>query len=170
MSKKTLYEGMKEDLLTVTYLKENGETERVRHVALWRNQIAREKLEIPFQYPAIFIEFLPTNYMEHSSQTYQSVELMVRLHLCFQSKKNEDLDIFTFAQEVYTKMQLKQYGYFGVLKRRYEEQDFDHTNIQDFIQDYAVGQGKDFGADARPTTEATIENIIITPEITNDLE
>jgi hypothetical protein len=165
MSKITLYNGIKADLLTVNYLKSNGTYEYVKTVALWRNQIEKENVEIPFLYPAVFIEFLSSNYMESSSKTYQELTLTVRLHICYESYLTEDLDLLNLTQEVYSKMQLKQYGFFGVMKRRNEEQDFDHNNVQDFKQDYEVSQAKDYGADKRPSTLATINDIVIIPDI-----
>lgn len=161
MSKVTLYEGIKAHLEEITAIKT---------VALWRNQIERENVEIPFLYPAVFIEFLTSDYMESSSKVYQTLNMTVRLHICFESYDTEDLTILDLTQQVYEKMQLKQYGYFGAMKRRNEEQNFDHDNVQDFIQDYDCGQAKDFGADARPSTEATIDTIVITPEIETPLE
>lgn len=165
MSKITLYEGIVTALTGLSYTKADGTTDRLKTVALWRNQIQREPEEIPFLYPAVFIEFLPTNYMEGSSQAHQSVNMTVRLHICFESYKTEDLDILLLTQEVYSAIQLKQWGYWGKMKRRNEEQDFDHPNIQDFIQDYDCGQGKDYGADKRPSIEGTIDAINITTEI-----
>lgn len=160
MSKVTLYEGIKAHLEEITAIKT---------VALWRNQIERENVEIPFLYPAVFIEFLTSDYMESSSKAYQTLNLTVRLHICFESYETEDLTILDLTQQVYEKMQLKQYGTFGAMKRRNEEQNFDHDNVQDFIQDYDIGQAKDFGADARPSTNATIDTIVITPEIETPL-
>lgn len=169
MSKIDLYEGIKADLTDLTYIKEDGSTGRVQTVALWRNQPGNYDKENPFLYDAIFIEFLTSNFMESSSKVYQTVDMTVRLHICFNSFKTEDLDVLRLTEAVYMKMQQKQYSYWGVMKRRNEEQNFDHGDIQDFMQDYDCGKGKDYGADQRPNTPATIDNIIITPEITNDL-
>lgn len=165
MSKITLYNGIKTALTGLSYTKADNSTEYLKTIALWRNQIQRESEEISFLYPAVFIEFLPTNYMEGSSQAHQSVNMTVRLHICFETYKTEDLDILNLTQEVYSAIQLKQWGYWGKMKRRNEEQDFDHSNVQDFIQDYDCGQGKDFGADKRPSTEGTIDTINITKVI-----
>lgn len=165
MSKITLYNGIKTALNGLGYDKADGTTDTLKTVALWRNQIQRENVEIPFLYPAVFIEFLPTGYMEGSSQAHQSVNMTVRLHVCFETYKTEDLDILLLTQAVYSAIQLKQWGLWGKMKRRNEEQDFDHSNIQDFMQDYDCGQGKDYGADKRPSTEGTINTIDITTEI-----
>lgn len=160
MSKVTLYEGIKAHL---------EEIADIKTVALWRNQLERENIEIPFLYPAVFIEFLTSDYMESSSKAFQTLNMTVRLHICFESYETEDLTILDLTQQVYSKLQLKQYGYWGVMKRRNEEQNFDHDNVQDFIQDYDCGQCKDFGADARPSVNATIDTIIITPDIETPL-
>lgn len=165
MSKIDLYNGIKTALTDLDYTKADGSTDRIKTIALWRNQIEREPTEIPFLYPAVFIEFMPSNYMESSSKAYQSLNMLVRLHICFESYKTEDLDLLKLTQSVYSILQGKQYGYFGVMKRRNEEQNFDHNNVQDFFQDYDCGQGKDYGADSRPTTEATINEIDITTTI-----
>jgi hypothetical protein len=173
MSKIDLYEGIKADLEGLTYTKGDSTVGQVQTVALWRNQIEREPEEIPFLYPAIFIEFLTSNYMESSSKAYQSLELTVRLHICFESYKDEDLDVLRLTQAVYSAMQLKNYagttGFFAAMKRRNEEQNFDHPNVQDFIQDYSVGTAKDFYKDQRPTVDATVNTLTITPEVVTEI-
>jgi hypothetical protein len=170
MSKITLYEGIKTSLTGLSYTKADNTTDSVQHVALWRNNLEREKVEIPFNFPAVFIEFLTSNYMEGSSKAHQSVNMTVRLHICFKSSKTEDLDILLLTQQIYSTLQLKQYGFWGVLKRRNEEQNFDHDNVQDFMQDYDAGQCKDYGADVRPSTPATITDIDLTVVIDPELE
>lgn len=128
MSKLILYNGLKPDLETITGIK---------HVALWNNQIERENEEYPFLYPAIFIEFLPSNYMTKGrAASSQQYDLTVRLRICFESYKNEDTDILTIADTVWQSVHKKQYGVFGELIRTNEEQDFDHPNVQQYIQDY----------------------------------
>ena len=159
--KETIYNGIKLDLTDLSFTKTDNSTERIKTVALWRNQIERENTEIPFLYPAVFIEFLTSNYMESSSKVYQMLDMTVRLHICFETYKTEDLDVLNLTQAVYSKMQLAQYGTSGAMKRRNEEQNFDHSNIQDFIQDYDIGKAHDYAADARNTTEATVTDATI---------
>lgn len=128
MSKLTLYNGIKADLEAITGIK---------HVALWRNQLERENEEQPFLYPAIFIELLPSNYQDKGNKALsQQYDLTVRLHICFESYEDEDTTILTLVDSVWQTMHRKQYGTFGNLLRRNEEQNFDHSNIQDYIQDY----------------------------------
>jgi len=130
MSKLTLYNGIKADLEAITGIK---------HVALWRNQLERENEEQPFLYPAIFVEFLPSNYQDKGNKAQsQQYDLTVRLHICFESYEDEDTTILTLVDSVWQTVHKKQYGVFGQLLRRNEEQNFDHSNIQDYIQDYAT--------------------------------
>lgn len=130
MSQLTLYTGLKADLTAIS---------GVKYVALWNNQLERENVEQPFLYPAIFIEFLPSNFRDKGNKaSSQEYDLTVRLHICFESYKDEDTDILTLKQNVWQTVHRKQYGVFGNLMRRNEEQNFDHPNIQDYIQDYAT--------------------------------
>jgi len=130
MSQLTLYNGLKTDLTAISGIK---------YVALWNNQLERESEEQPFLYPAIFIEFLPSNFRDKGNRaSSQEYDLTVRLHICFESYKDEDTDILTLKQNVWQTVHRKQYGVFGNLLRRNEEQNFDHPNIQDYIQDYAT--------------------------------
>lgn len=163
MSKSVIYAGLKPVLESVTTAKANGDIMTIKYVGLWRNNLERETEENPTQYPAIFVEFLPSNYTD-LSKGLQSYDLTVRLHICFESYKDEDLDILTLADAVFAAVQYKQYGSSGKMKRRNEEQNFDHTNIQDYIQDYSCGNVIDYGADNRPSKESTITTIDATVE------
>jgi len=149
MSKLTLYNSLKTDLQTITGIK---------HVDLWRNQLANEDKENPFLYPAIFIQFMPHPFREKGKAgSTQEYDLIVRLHICFESYKDTDTDILTLTDDVFQKVHTKQYGDFNKLLRRNEEQDFDHDNVQDYIQDYST-----LGHDtlASNTTTATLSPVI----------
>jgi hypothetical protein len=161
MIKVELYNGIKQDLEGLTYVKGNGQTGRIHRVSLWRNNLANEKDEIADKLPSAYIEFTPSQYMEGSSKVYQTVDMSVKIHVLFESKKTEDLDILYLMDAIFSQMQLKQYGAFGVMKRRSEDQNFDHDNVQDYIQEYLVSQGKDYGSDRRPTGEAQVDDLNI---------
>lgn len=153
MSKLTLYNSLKTDLEAI-----NG----VKKVFLWNNQLERESEENPFLYPSIGVEFLPSNYRDKgklaSSQEY---DLTVRLHILFESYLDEDTSILTLTDSVWQKVHTKQYGVFGKLLRRNEEQNFDHPNVQDYIQDYATLGNDNLTTDTTTTT--------LTPVITADI-
>jgi hypothetical protein len=153
LSKKLLYTGLKADLLTVATTKANGDSMFFKTVELWRNNLERENEEQPFLYPACFIEFLPSTYKE-LTLGIQQYDMIVRLHICFESYLDEDIDILELVEATFSKVQEKQYEYFGKLLRREETQNFDHPNVQDYMQDY-VTLGKDYRADKRPMTPAS---------------
>lgn len=149
MSKLTLYNSLKTDLEAITGIK---------HVALWRNNLERENVENPFLAPAIFVEFLPSNYRDKGKLAVsQEYDLTVRLRIVFESYKDEDTDILTLTDSVWQTVHNSQYGTFGKLLRRNEEQDFDHDNVQVYIQDYAT-LGND--NQTQDTTTATLTPII----------
>jgi hypothetical protein len=130
MSKLTLYNSLKTDLGAITGIK---------HVALWNNQLERENEENPFLYPAIFIELLPSTFRDKGKQAVsQEYDMTVRLHVCFESYLDEDTTILTLLDSVWQTVHNKQYSTFGKLLRRNEEQNYDHPNVQIYIQDYAT--------------------------------
>jgi hypothetical protein len=153
MSKLTLYNSLKSDLTAISGIKK---------VFLWNNQLERENEEQPFLYPAIGIEFLPSNYMDKGKLAVsQQYDLTVRLHILFESYLDEDATILTLADNVWQTVHNKQYGTFGKLLRRNEEQNFDHPNVQDYIQDYAT-----LGNDNQ-TQNTTLETL--TPNLTTEI-
>lgn len=172
MTKRELYLAIKNDLINLTYEKSTGVTETVSdtNIAIWRNQVGNAG-SYTGSYPAIFVEFLNTQYSESNSKVYQSYDLVLRLHLCRTTTDNETdtLANFNFADAVFKNLQLKQYGDFAPMKRRAESVAFSYDTVQNYIQDYLVGQAKDYGADKRLTTDFTIENVVINKEITNDI-
>jgi uncharacterized protein (DUF2225 family) len=153
MSKLTLYNSLKTDLTAISGIKK---------VFLWNNQLERESEENAFLYPAIGIEFLPSNYTDKGKLAVsQQYDLTVRLHILFESYKDEDTSILTLTDTVWQTVHNKQYGTFGKLLRRNEEQNFDHPNVQDYIQDYAT-----LGNDNQ-TQNTTLETL--TPNLTTEI-
>jgi hypothetical protein len=59
-------------------------------------------------------------------------------------------------------MHYNQYGNWTKLVRRTEEQNFDHPNVQDYMQTYTT-RGRDYDVDSKPTTPATA-----TPSLTTN--
>lgn len=171
MSKKALYEGLRTDLLTVTANRATalaGTTVmQFKTVRMYRNELLREKTENNFPLlPACMIEFLPSNYSEMSNQA-QSYDMTVRLHILFESYKDEDTDVYALVDATYAKIQGNAYGNstvaFGKMKRRNEEQNFDHDNVQDYIQDYDCGKVMDYTAQNIQT--APFDGVELTPVI-----
>jgi uncharacterized protein involved in tolerance to divalent cations len=149
MSKLTLYNSLKTDLEAISGIKK---------VFLWNNQLERENVINPILFPSIGIEFLPSTYRDKgklaSSQEY---DLTVRLHILFESYLDEDTSILTLTDSVWQTVHTARYGTFGKLLRRNEEQNFDHPNVQDYIQDYATLGNDNLTTD---TTTATLAPVI----------
>ena len=160
-----LYEGLVTLLGTVAVprIDTTKEVMRFKTIRLWRNDLAKEKIEIPFLCPACLIELLPSNYME-LGDGLQSYDLTVRLHILFESYKDQDLDVLNLVDGTYRKVQGKQFGYLAKMKRRNEEQNFDHDNVQDYIQDYDCGRAKDYPTET--LVPATITEVVVIPDIT----
>lgn len=153
MSKLTLYNSLKTDLGAITGIK---------HVALWNNQLERENEENPFLYPAIFIEFMASNYRDKGKLAVsQEYDMNVRLHICFESYLDEDTTILDLTDSVWQTVHSKQCGTFGKLLRRNEEQNFDHPNVQIYIQDYAT-----LGNDNKTTNTTTAT---LTPVLSGEI-
>ncbi len=149
MSKLTFYTSLKADLLTV---------EGVKYVGLWRNNLVREKEEIPNLFPAIYVELLQHSFVDLGNKAQvQNYDMTVRLHICFESYKDEDTAVLTLVDAVWQKMHKKQYGTFGELLRRNEEQNFDHDNVQDYTQDYTT-KGRD-------VKTSTMVDVLVDPVI-----
>lgn len=162
VQKQILYTGVKGLLEAVQVNDQQGRVMRFSVVELWRNNLVREPEDQPFKRRAAFIEFLPSNYMELSNGL-QSYDMTMRVHLIFESYKDEDTDVWILADAAYRALQGKQFGYFGKIKRREEIEDFDHDNVQDYTIDFDCGKAIEYPS--APTT-VEIEGIEITPDIT----
>lgn len=159
MSKVVLYSGLKARLLAVT---------GVNYVGLWNNQPKHEKEEHPLILPAVYIEFLPSNYQDFL-QGVQKYDMVVRLHICFTTLKDVDTDIWTLQRDIAIAMRYAQYSYFNKLSLVSKEQNFDHDNVQDYTQDYKTS-GKDYVSDKRPAIDVNItieENVELVDSLTD---
>jgi hypothetical protein len=146
-----LYNAIKTRLEAITDLK---------YVALWNNQFEREEENVSFNYPCAFIEFTDINYVDDLNLR-QRCNMFVNIHIGFESYKTEDTSILTLKQTINAALHGKSLEDQTRMLRRFEMQNFDHTNIQEYIIGYSVS-GLDTSAMNLPTTEATIDTIDIT--------
>ena len=72
--------------------------------------------------------------------------MIVNFHLGFESYKTEDVDILQLKQDLHLVVHTFQSDYNTKLLRRGEVQNFDHTNIQEYILSYETS-GKDYFED-----------------------
>ena len=146
---------MEKDLYTA--LRSHIETQlgdRIKYVRLFNNQFIRSNGAKPdqqgFRYPCVFIEFRDPTFSD-LSQGVQAFDTVIRLHLGFESYKDEDIEVLQLKQDLYKAVQLFQQDYHSKLTRITQSQDFNHNNIQIYTTDYKV-HGKDYTATPNYTT------------------
>ena len=153
-----LYNALKTRLEAITALK---------YVALWNNQFEREDVNVSFNYPCAFIEFTDISYVD-DLQLRQRCSMTVNIHVGFESYKTEDTSILTLKQTINKALHGKSLPNITKMLRRSETQNFDHTNIQEYIIGYEI-TGLDVESLDLPTTEAQIDtlDLNVDPQIIN---
>lgn len=160
MGKAAFFTALKTDLLTVSYTKEDSTTDNIKFVSIYKN--VDERKDNPNLMPAVLIEFMPHDFRELTNAV-QDYDLQVRLHVEFESYKDEDIDVLNCVEAVYVKVAHKQYAGFSKMIRISEETDNEMTNKQVYKMIFKT-HAKDFSADIRPSTPATVTPVI-TPTI-----
>lgn len=142
---------------------------KMKYVRLWNNQFEREDVNVSFNYPCCFIEFSDINYIDDLNGR-QRVNMTVNLHIGFESYKTEDTDILQLKQDVNALVHFWSTENNTKFLRRSEMQNFDHTNIQEYIISYGV-TGFDVSIMNLPTTEVYVSNLDtnISPQIDNTI-
>lgn len=146
----SIYNDLKQRISTLAALK---------YVALWNNQFEREDVNVPFGYPCCFIEFADTSYIDDLNLRQRGT-LQINIHLGFESYKTEDTDILQLKQDLNELIHGWSTPNNTKFLRRSETQNFDHTNIQDYIISYQV-TGLDITSVNLPTVDATISTLIL---------
>lgn len=154
-------------------LREQLETEITGvHVRLWNNQVqlSEEGEQIPFSFPAVFIDFPTIEWAQMGKGVQNADRLIVRFYLCYESfhtaENEEDLEIFTLRENVYMAIQDFKPTSSGKLQRIMEQTDPKHTNVYVWVMDYQTNFQET--AAQYPRGGATAE--INTLEITKDLQ
>jgi hypothetical protein len=146
----SIYNDLKQRISTLAELK---------YVALWNNQFEREDVNVPFGYPCCFIEFADTSYVDDLNLRQRGT-LQINIHLGFESYKTEDTDILQLKQDLNELIHGWSTPNNTKFLRRSETQNFDHTNIQDYIISYQV-TGLDVTSLNLPTVDATVSTLIL---------
>ena len=145
-----IYNDLKQRISTLAALK---------YVALWNNQFEREDVNVPFGYPCCFIEFADTSYVDDLNLRQRGT-LMINIHLGFESYKTEDTDILQLKQDLNELIHGWSTPNNTKFLRRSETQNFDHTNIQDYIISYQV-TGLDVTSVNLPTVDADVNTLVL---------
>jgi hypothetical protein len=146
----SIYNDLKQRISTLAALK---------YVALWNNQFEREDVNVPFGYPCCFIEFADTSYVDDLNLRQRGL-LQINIHLGFESYKTEDTDILQLKQDLNELIHGWSTPNNTKFLRRSETQNFDHTNIQDYIISYQV-TGLDLSSLNLPTTDANVDTLVL---------
>jgi hypothetical protein len=152
----------------------------IKWVRLFNNQFERSNNDDPsqndeqaFPYPCCFIEFPSDNIQTSSGYGSKRLEVLIRVHVGFESYAFEDLKMFDIAQEV--QGAIENYKTDSITPLTYEAQrmDYNHNNVYVYQFDFSTQYSDDSsyvknGQIAAPsplTLEATvdldIDNIII---------
>lgn len=110
----------------------------IKHVARWNNQLKHEKEEIPFNYPAIFIEFNDYVYRELSGGQ-DEFDMTVRIRLAFETYKQDDIEVFTMNKKIRKTFRKFDGTGFVPFISLTKEADWDHDNRELFINDFRTG-------------------------------
>jgi len=145
-----IYNDLKQRISTLAALK---------YVALWNNQFEREDVNVPFGYPCCFIEFADTTYVDDLNLRQRGT-LQINIHLGFESYKTEDTDILQLKQDLNELIHGWSTPNNTKFLRRSETQNFDHTNIQDYIISYQV-TGLDLSSVNLPTVDANVNTLVL---------
>lgn len=120
------------------------ENTSVTHVRLWNNQIqlSEKEEQIPFEFPAVFIDFPTIEWGQMGKGTQTADRLIVRLYICFESfhtaENEEDLAVFDLRQEVFLAAQDCKLTEAGKLQRVAEQTDPNHTNVYMWVMDFVT--------------------------------
>lgn len=142
----------------------------VQHVRLWNNQVelSEKKEQIPFQTPAIFIDF-PSIEWSTIGKGKQNAQLMTRLYCVFESfatdENEEDLQVFTFRQEVYLVAQKFKATQTGSFQRVSEQTDPNHTNLYVWIMDFTSTYTDIDAEDPRGGVDTQINTLILDTDL-----
>jgi hypothetical protein len=161
-----LYEDIRERL--------EDETSAV-HVRLWNNQVrlSEEGQQIPFQFPAVFIDFPSISWKSLGKGTQITDEgFTVRLYICFSSfhtsENEEDLEVFTLRSEVYLALQDYKVTGGGKLDRISEATDTSHTGMYMWVMDFKTSYQDITAQFPRNTVEGTITTLTLTKDLQID--
>lgn len=150
----------------------------IKHVRVWNNQLQfiEEQTQIPFLFPAVFVEFLDVAYTQLGGGIQEGL-CRLRLHICSEFWNGEDqeenLEVFDIKDSVYRLLNNWKSTTSQTVPflRTSEEQDTSHTNIYHFIQDYEVRFNDVAATTPINGVEAEIDTLTLNKEvvITNDI-
>lgn len=154
----------------------------INTVELWNSQLENEGEEIPFNFPAVFIEFslIPWTSTNQQSPTnsgtgdivaeQKGIDSLVTLHIAFSQLENETVSfplISPIIDEVYFAVHKLSGDFYSQLLRVEERQDTDHDRVIDWQMDFLTTL---FQCGENDETLTQIAGGVVKPVITVDLD
>lgn len=127
--------------------------DKIETIELWNSQLDNENDEIPFNFAAIFIEFIEINWSSsnlsppkigsdgNKRKEQKGAGTIVMLHLAFSQLEDETISfpiISPIIDSVYFAVQLLQGDFYTPLLRISEEQDTDHGRVIDWQMGFST--------------------------------
>lgn len=145
------------------------------HVRLWNNQMTllEEGQQIPFQVPAVFIDFPEITWLQGGKGAQRTAEgFVVRLYIVFESfataENEEDLAVFDLREDVYLAVQDFKPTQSGKLMRVAERTDTNHTNLYIWVMDFSSTFQDTVAQFPRGGVSAEINTLVLTKDLQID--
>ena len=143
----------------------------IKHIDLWNNQFMRSngegeegRSQQAFQYPCCFIEINPQNFEDYLGGI-QKGYYSIRFHLGITSMLTKTIKYLEFKEKFYKIIHRFQHNYWTRLLRRGEIPDYNHDNVNVYIQEYEA-MCKDYRVNITDGEEILITGLDIIPGIT----
>lgn len=141
-----------------------------KHVRLWNNQVglSANGEQIPYLFPAVFIDFPNIAWMPMGKGTQRS-DMIMRFYLVFESfttaENEEDLAIFDFREEVYLALQDFKPTLSGKLVRVAEQTDPNHDMLYVWVFDFLTQIQDKVATFPRNSIEGEIDTLILDTDL-----
>jgi hypothetical protein len=141
--KKQLYLEIKTRLKQITDINDEP---IFKHFDLWNRQVEFLEQETPFEFPAVFVEFMPQRWQTMGQRRQQS-ELVIKLHIVtrwfaqtadYSPLESEALDYLDLPEKVSAIMQSFEASSSNKFVRLGSTTNHDHTTILDSIEEYTT--------------------------------
>jgi hypothetical protein len=144
------------------------------HVRLWNNQLqlSEEGQQIPFSFPAVFIDFPTIEWAQMGKGVQNADRLIIRFYICYSSfhtdENEEDLEVFTLRENVFLALQDYKPTSSGKLQRIAEQTDPRHTNVYVWVMDYQTNFQETEAQYPRGGVTAEIETLTLDTDLIID--
>jgi len=139
--RKQLYLDIQDKLKAI---KDDTGMQLLQHFDLWNQQVNFIEAESPFNFPAVFVEFLPHQWQTLGNKVQQA-EIVIRLHIVtkwfaqtaeYSPLQNESLDYLDLPDKVFAALQSTATSASNGFMRLSSTVNHNHEGIVDTIEEY----------------------------------